>query len=272
MRGTWLGLAVALASIGCGGTDPCDGISGTCVTATVKGNASNLDQLRFSIDMPSAKTLLTPSTPSHFTLPVDVALVLPAGGKVNITVVGMSGGQPVASDEQLLQPGNNAHLKATFTLDEGVVTPPDMSSGGSDGGADMTPGSLCATANLNCDPTMHQACDDSSGNAMCACAPGYVLGDMSTTCVWGVVPSDPGFQNMPANAWTVAEGAVLDPTAAGALDPGWLRFDQTATCGVHVPVAHQTITMPSYTAAQPLHLTVSQYDNCSYVQGTFSIA
>ena len=258
MRLTWLALSLAL--IGCGGKNPCDGVSGTCVTATVQGNATNLDQLQFTIDSPSTESLMTPSTPSRFSLPVEVALVLPAAGTVDITVVGLSGGQPIASNEQTVTAAANAHVKVTFTLDNGVLTTP-MDMGGDDGGDDMTPGLTCAAANLNCDPTMHQVCDDSSGNAMCVCAPGYVMN--MGACTWGVVPSDPGFQNTPANAWTLTNGAAIDPAAAGAADPGWVHFDQTATCGVHVPRARQTISMPPYSAGQPLHLTVSQYDNCA---------
>ena len=109
----------------------------------------------------------------------------------------------------------------------------------------------------------HQTCVLQAGSPACACAPGYVLS--GTTCVWGTVPADPGFQDLPAGAWTVDPGAVMSPTAAGYLDPGQVVFSRSGPCarsGVH-----QRITMPTVAQAEPLAVKLAANADCITQRG-----
>lgn len=129
MRILWLAL---LALSGCGAKDPCDGESGICIGATVQGNVSGLDQLRITIDKPVVRTVTTPNPPSGFSLPIKVALVLPAGatGAISITIEGLSGGQPVASSGPVVVTVPAQRSTFTFTLTgSGALpdlAPPDL--------------------------------------------------------------------------------------------------------------------------------------------------
>jgi hypothetical protein len=87
------------AAIGGCSSNPCDGRGASCVNALVQGYAGMLNQLRITIDQPSATSTTTPNPPSSFTLPVKVALVLPPGtsGALTVDIDGLSSQQVVAS-------------------------------------------------------------------------------------------------------------------------------------------------------------------------------
>ena len=50
------------------------------------------------------------------------------------------------------------------------------------------------------------------------------LRDSAGACAWDTVPQDPGFQNMPAGAWKLEQGAMLNATAGGNIEPGELEL------------------------------------------------
>ena len=119
---------LAAAALGGCSANPCDGRGAACVNALVEGYSGALDQLRISIDQPTASTSTTPNPPSSFTLPVKVALVLPPGtaGHVSVGVDGLSSGAVVASaaPQSVTVPASGT---ITFTL-----------AGGTGGGADLS--------------------------------------------------------------------------------------------------------------------------------------
>src|SRR5262249_48788634 len=80
-------------------------------------------------------------------------------------------------------------------------------------------------------------------------------------CVWGPVPADPGFQNIPAGAWTLGAGATLQPTAAGQVDPGELDMAPTAFCAGGGRV-RQSISMPTVAEAEPFAIKMATTADC----------
>jgi hypothetical protein len=119
------------ATSGCGSSSPCAGVSGACIGAHVKGNATNLQQLVIAIDQPTPETVLSPSAPAPIKLPARVALVLPAGttGAVHVSIDGVDGNNsPVAHDERTVTLPASGHVDVDFTLDSG--------SGGAGSGGD----------------------------------------------------------------------------------------------------------------------------------------
>src|SRR5689334_11614037 len=62
----------------------------------------------------------------------------------------------------------------------------------------------------------HQACSVTDTGRTCDCAAGYSMGPSG--CVWTGSLTDPGFAT--ATAWTVGNGALLNTTAVGGVDPG----------------------------------------------------
>lgn len=120
--------ALALATAGCA-KDPCDGVSGTCISGRVEGAVTGLDQLRVVLDGASAAQL-SPSAPSAFSLPVRLAIVLPASvtSPAMLTVEGLAGGATVAtSGPQSVSFQAGAHASYTFRLAAGA--PADMAGG-----------------------------------------------------------------------------------------------------------------------------------------------
>jgi hypothetical protein len=119
-----------LAVAGCSSADPCDGLAGTCVSARVEGNVMGLDALRISVaGQPMSMTSMAGGT---FSLPVRLAIVLPAGvaSPASITIDGMAAGQPRASSgAQSVPLVAGGKTSFTFTLAGGPV----------DGGADGPP-------------------------------------------------------------------------------------------------------------------------------------
>lgn len=107
----------------------------------------------------------------------------------------------------------------------------------------------------------HQRCIFAGGGPTCACAPGYEKS--ADACVWGTVPADPGFQNMPAGAWTTKPGSTLDPTATGSVDPGELTISAAATYCSAARGVSQTITMPALAEAEPFALDFISNVDCN---------
>jgi hypothetical protein len=133
-------------------------------------------------------------------------------------------------------------------------------SGGSSGagGAAGGGGSSALTCNPSCGA--HQTCGVQGSTPTCNCVAGYEL-TQAGSCVWGTVPADPGFQNIPAGAWTLGQGATIDPTAAGYIDPGHVTLSHAASCAPGAGV-HQSITMPTLAQSQPLALTLVANVDC----------
>jgi hypothetical protein len=147
-------LVATLFLVGCAG-DPCDGVSGTCLSARIEGSVGMLDQLAFTVDK-----LGTMSTPmpagAPFSLPVRVAIQLPpsVGTPAGITVTGLSGGNGIASSgHQQVPIVANTRNSFTFTLVGGSV---DLAgTGGSDGPLDGGGGSDGPPPNkVSISPTM----------------------------------------------------------------------------------------------------------------------
>ncbi len=84
----------------------------------------------------------------------------------------------------------------------------------------------------------------------------------SGACVWGTVPKDPGYQNVPANAWTLEQGAVLNATAAGNIDLGELEFSKAVMCTSRGR-ARQSITMPALADSGIFALKVAANGDCT---------
>ena len=118
-------LVLALLVSGCAAKDPCAGQSGVCIPVLVEGTVRGLDQLRVTVDDPAVKSVLTPTTPSSFTLPVKLAIVLPAGtkGTVHASLEGLSVGRVIAgaAAKAIVLPPTGT---VTFTLLAGA--PADM--------------------------------------------------------------------------------------------------------------------------------------------------
>lgn len=108
-------------------------------------------------------------------------------------------------------------------------------------------------------PGAHRACNVTDTNRTCDCVAGYAMGQSG--CVWTGSVKDPGFAN--ATTWTVGNGALLNTTAVGGVDPGEVSYVASALCGLGF--AKQTFDMPTFAKAEPLVLELS-YKN-QIVQG-----
>ena len=105
----------------------------------------------------------------------------------------------------------------------------------------------------------HSKCVVSGTTATCTCVAGYVMS--GGACTWGTVPQDPGFQNVPAGAWKLEQGAVLNPTAGGNIELGDLEFSKSVLCTSRGR-GRQSITMPSYADSQIFGLKVASNGDC----------
>jgi hypothetical protein len=135
-------LIAALAS-GCA-ADPCDGVSGTCLSARVEGNVGMLDQLRIAVSELNTTMSSPVSAGATFGLPVRLAIELPAsvGTSAHITVSGeLAGSQVASSGAQVVMLNANGKTSHTFTLmgavgDAGIG---DLAVPSDGGGSDMPP-------------------------------------------------------------------------------------------------------------------------------------
>ena len=130
-------LVVALA--GCGAEDPCRGKSGVCVAVHVSGSAPMLDELRLAVTTPEGNTLRGDSglTTPRITLPVQLALRLPAGthGSLTLLGVGIANGVAVAQGETAVDLPASGHGRADLVLQPGADG--DGGAGGGGGGPDL---------------------------------------------------------------------------------------------------------------------------------------
>jgi hypothetical protein len=127
-------------------------------------------------------------------------------------------------------------------------------NGAHDAGVDAPP--------ITCTPACgaHSKCVVTAGVPTCTCVAGYVAS--GATCTWGIVPKDPGYQNLPANAWTLEQGAVLNATAAGNVEPGELEFTKAVMCTSRGR-ARQSITMPALADSGIFALKVAANGDCT---------
>lgn len=124
-----------------------------------------------------------------------------------------------------------------FIADDGYVGPPD--GGAAEVAADAAQdGSFVAQI-------------DAGGDSVSPCAAGSALVDGG--CAFVNPFRDPSFQGTPANAWTISPEAKLDPTGAGAFDPGFASLIETR--GDPGTIA-QTIDIPAQAVIGPLALDV----------------
>ncbi len=147
----FVGLVVAAGASGCS-SDPCDGVSGTCISVRVEGSVSGVDQLRVSLDGVAAP-MPTPTPPKAISLPVKLAIGLSAttASPAKLTIAALTTAGVVAEQEQPVPFTPGQHVKVTFHLTavsalDGGAPGADLSGGdlaGSDGGVFVpTPGAV----------------------------------------------------------------------------------------------------------------------------------
>ena len=127
-------------------------------------------------------------------------------------------------------------------------------TGGAEGAGETSP----PTCSLTC--AVHQTCVVQGSTPTCVCVAGYQMS--ASGCVWGTVPADPGFQNIPAGAWTLAQGATLDPSAAGFVDPGEVDLAASALCTGGGWLG-QSISMPTVAQSEPFAIKMVSNRDCS---------
>jgi len=161
----WIAPLAIFAGCAGGAGDPCSGISGVCLSLRVQGSATGLDQLQVTVNRPIPKSLRTPLPPRSFKLPVNLAVVLPAGtvGVVDLIVDGISAGRAVAHHEQTITlVGGRAKVTVVLTAGTVVCNPP------------CTGKMKCAAASKTCvdclsdaDCPTGQYCDTDTGSLSC---------------------------------------------------------------------------------------------------------
>ena len=109
----------------------------------------------------------------------------------------------------------------------------------------------CTEATEATDCGSHEYCNVAGPGRACACVAGYT--DGVSGCVWTGVVKDPAIAGQ--TDWMPANGALLNPTATGGIDPGEASFVTSAICGLGL--IKQTLEMPTFAKAEPLVLEVS---------------
>lgn len=142
----------------------------------------------------------------------------------------------------------------------GKVVSPDGGDAGGDPCASAA--CVCTTATEDADCGAHEYCETGGPGRSCQCVAGYTKG--ASGCVWTGSIQDTAVKTM--TAWTPTNGALLNPTAVGGLDPGEAAFLPSALCGL--ASIKQTFDMPSYRKAEPLVLELS-YKNQLVFQQSF---
>jgi hypothetical protein len=122
--------------------------------------------------------------------------------------------------------------------------------GGDAGACDSAPCS-CTTATEDTDCGAHEYCETGGPGRTCQCVAGYANG--ASGCVWTGSIVDTAVKTL--TAWTPVNGALLNPTAVGGVDPGEAAFLPSALCGL--ASVRQTFDMPSFRKAEPLVLELS---------------
>lgn len=128
----------------------------------------------------------------------------------------------------------------------GEVVPGDTLDAGADAGeVDPCETELCE-CDANPDCGSHEFCDTSGPGRVCACVVGYA-DDGSGSCVWGVAPEDPSFED--PSKWTARDSAGVSPLSTGDIAPGEAFMNTDATCALGG--VSQEVTMPAYEDAEP---------------------
>jgi hypothetical protein len=110
----------------------------------------------------------------------------------------------------------------------------------------------CEVATEDSDCGVHQFCEASASGRTCECVAGYTRGNDGLCLFTGTV-QDSAFRE--TDKWTPVNGALLNTTAVGAIDPGEASFLPSALCGLaHV---RQDVEMPSLRKSEPLVLVLS---------------
>ena len=117
--------------------DPCDSIAGACISVRAEGNVVRLDQITFTL---GGERLETPALPRALTLPLDLAVIPPAGtrGAVVLRADAFSEGTVAAQDEKMVVLDGNGRGWVTMLFNRGVgVGPRDREDAalGDDAGA-----------------------------------------------------------------------------------------------------------------------------------------
>ncbi len=227
-------MASLLSLAACSATNPCDGKSGgVCIALRVEGNVTGLDQLAVTVDKPAPKTLLTPTPPQLFSLPVAVALLLPEGtsGAVTVGVEGRSQGREIAYDQGTVVINGGA-ASLTVTLNNGVV--PDLTSTTDDGGGvpDLIP-------------------------------PGVTIAGTAAKTIYeteamnlGLLATDPKGSTLTLSAGTLPTGASFAANGAGGTLTWTPDYKQAGTYMIDFTATSSDATR---TVTQTLVLTVAQY-------------
>jgi hypothetical protein len=128
---------------GCSAGDPCDDHRGVCISLTVNGSLSGIDQLAVTVDQPMSETRTTPTM--SFTLPAQIGLNLPSSvtGVVNIGVVALAKSAPIGegSGQATI---TNGHGRASVTLV--AAGSPDLSTNADLAGVDFSGADLVTVA------------------------------------------------------------------------------------------------------------------------------
>lgn len=150
----------------------------------------------------------------------------------------------------------------------GLVERRDRGASCAEGQQDRDGDGVCAPSCAATSCAAHQACDDASGAAVCACVTGYVL--EGAECVWRGGPLDPSFQNQPT-AWKTSGGAVLQPSGKGKVDPGLVDMAADVACQPGAG-ASQAFPMPAFAVAEPLALEVTATASSDFYEDPPSLA
>ena len=109
----------------------------------------------------------------------------------------------------------------------------------------------CTAATEDADCGAHEYCNVSATGRTCDCAAGYTSG--VNGCVWTGSMRDTSFSMQ--NVWQPVNGALMNPTAVGSVDPGEASFLPSALCSLaHVK---QAVDMPTFAKAEPLVLELT---------------
>ena len=114
----------------------------------------------------------------------------------------------------------------------------------------------CTVATESTDCGAHEYCNATATGRTCDCVAGYT--DGVSGCVWTGAVQDPELKTQ--TGWMTANGALLNPTAAGGVDVGEASFVASALCGLGS--VNQTFDMPTVAKAEPLVLELS-YKNAA---------
>jgi hypothetical protein len=128
MRQAAPGLLLSLFLVGCGGSDPCGGVAGTCLSLEIGGHGIDaIDQLLVHVHGAEIDSQQPTGAQGggEVSLPVNVALEFPSLSDgtvagVDVEVVGQLGGRAIASGTTQAELIAGAHTAASVTLQGGA--------------------------------------------------------------------------------------------------------------------------------------------------------